>query len=385
MKERGNFWLRTLDRGAGIPLLFLLSLFKKRRRKPAAIKSVLVIKLGTIGDTLLLAPVLKAVKDSGASLTVVGSGNNRAVLRQYPFLDALETFEISRAVKNPAYFIRFMGGLNTRRYDLVIDFEPWARISALLAFFVKTGCRAGFRTGGEARHFAFDISAAHRNDLHESENYRALAALSGITAGKAAVPFPVSAEDRAFVDGFLKKKGIPPERLVLFHPWSSGFKGRFKEWGGPNFSALARLLIREGYLIGITGTKENSEGAAEITGTDPERVFSFCGELTLGQVASLLRKTPLLVSVNTGIMHLGAVMGATVISLNGPAGALRWGPRGPGRTFEFESSRECAPCLNLGFEYGCRDGGCMDDIRVEDVFKKAVEMMSVERRGDANA
>lgn len=387
LKERGNFWLRSLDRYIGIALILFLSIFRRRRKRPNSIKSVLVVKLGTIGDTLLLAPVLKAVKDAGAELTVVGTKNNIAVLKGYKFIDTLEIFEISKTARSMSYLPVFLRSLNKRRYDLVLDFEPWTRISALLAFFVKTGLRAGFRTKGQAKHFAFDLCVDHNNAVHEAVNYGSLARSAGITAKLHAVPFPVGALDKEFVREYLCKKGLASESLVLFHPWSSGYRGRFKEWASTNFSALATLLINEGYMVGITGTKENAPDAAAITARDPERIFSFCGELTLAQAAALIQMCPLLIAVNTGIMHLGAAVGATVISLNGPAGVLRWGPAdSTGAGFDFESSWECAPCLNLGSEYACEEGGCMDDIKIDAVFKKAMEMMGKEcKTGVADA
>ena len=98
MKERGNFWMRFLDRYAGIPVVCFLSLVKQANHVPEGFNrgkatggmnpvrgaasnganSILVVKIGTIGDTLLLAPVLKAIKNAHpkASLTVIGSKNN---------------------------------------------------------------------------------------------------------------------------------------------------------------------------------------------------------------------------------------------------------------------------------------------------------------------
>ncbi|MBI4378208.1 MAG: hypothetical protein HY578_03820, partial [Nitrospinae bacterium] len=90
LKERGNFWLRFLDRYVGIPFLCFLSLFKGiKKRSGYRIENVLVIKIGGIGDTLLLIPILKAIKNTheGVSLTVVCSKNNYEVLNRHQFID----------------------------------------------------------------------------------------------------------------------------------------------------------------------------------------------------------------------------------------------------------------------------------------------------------
>ncbi|MBI5050238.1 MAG: hypothetical protein HZC11_05020, partial [Nitrospirae bacterium] len=159
MKERGNFWMRFFDRCAGIPVICFLSLVKRANHVPedfnrgkakGSMNSILVIKIGTIGDTLLLAPVLKAIKDAHpkASLTVIGSKNNYEVLSRYAFIDSLRIFEVSKVIKERSYFFRFMKDVNSRDYDVVMDFESWPRFSAIVAFFVGTGRKIGFRTKG---------------------------------------------------------------------------------------------------------------------------------------------------------------------------------------------------------------------------------------------
>lgn len=382
MKERGNFWLRSLDRYLGIPFLYLLSLFKRHNEKRQNIKSILIIKIGTIGDTLLLMPVLKAIKDRypEVSITAINSRNNSDILNRYSFIDDLRTFEISRAFKNPLYFFRFMMDINNKRYDVVMDFEPWARISAILTYFVKTGYKVGFITKGEVKHLLFDMAIPHSPACHEIVNYISLVNSIGIPVNNRHIGFPIFPSEGEYVEDLLKKEGFLDNDFILFHPRSAGYKGYLKEWGTKNFINLAKLLIRGGYYIGITGTKDDELVAKEIVSASPENVRSFCGKLTIGQVAYLIRKSRLLVTVNTGIMHLGAALGHPMIVLNGPAGILRWGPIGSSKVCNIESAFPCAPCLDLGFEYKCRDGGCMDAIRVETVAQKVYEFLKDETK-----
>lgn len=375
MKERGNIWLRLLDRYAGIPALLCLSAFKgKGEEKP--VKRVLVIKLGTIGDTLLLMPVLKSMKNAtGASIDVVASRNNEEVLRKYPFIGELKVFELSRALKSPGYFKSFVKGLNKKRYDLIIDFEPWPRVSALLSFFIKGGRKAGFKTRGQYRHYAYSVSALHSPDAHETDNYISLLKAAGIKAGEEKAGFPLSKKDDSFVDEFLRKNRIDSKNLIIFHPWSSGYKGRFKEWDLERFAQLARSLVEKGYTVGVTGVRGDAERAFALEKAYPGRVISFCGSFNLGQSACLIKKSRVLVTVNTGIMHLGAALDHPMVLLNGPAGNLRWGPRGTDKAFTIEAKKDCAPCLDLGFEYRCNDGECMNTITVEEVLAKVEEAL----------
>ena len=378
MKERGNFWMRFFDRYAGIPVVWFLSLMKKAHKAKQDISSILVIKIGTIGDTLLLAQVLKAIKDAhpAVSLTVVSSKNNYEVLNRYPFIDNLKVFEVSKVIKEPSYFFSFMKDINSNQYDVVLDFESWPRISAILSFFVKTGRKIGFKTQGQFKHFIFDTTVPHSSICHEIENYISLANAVGVSVSDYKIEFPIADSEKAFVEDLFKRKGFLFDNLILFHPWSSGYKGHLKEWDIENFAELAKLLAKDGYFIGITGTKENQAASENIIRACPENAISFCGKFTLGQTAYLIKKSRLLITVNTGIMHLGAALNHPMIALHGPAGVLRWGSVGSANACNIESDFACAPCLNLGFEYKCINGGCMDAIKVEAVAEKACEILN---------
>lgn len=376
MRSRGNFWLKAADRYLGIPCLLSLSLFKSKGEKAGGDKSVLAIKVGTIGDTLLLLPVLKAIKEKSGSLHVIASPNNVEVLRRYDFIDSISIFDVSKAIKDPFYFIGFLKKVNSVSYGFVADFEPWPRVTSILSLLIRTGIKAGFKTRGQHRHSAYNITVDHRGDVHETENYRALAASFGVRAEKGALDFPVYENEKTPVEDALKRLGIERGRLILFHPWSSGYKGSFKEWGNESFGALARYLTEKGYVIGITGTKNDAARADEIVRLGGENVFSFCGKFTLGQTAWLIKNSRLIVAVNTGIMHLASVAGCRMVVLDGPAGELRWGPIGRGKARILKSDYPCSPCLNLGFEYKCKAGGCMQAIKVEQVFSAIIQSLN---------
>ena len=126
----------------------------------------------------------------------------------------------------------------------------------------------------------------------------------------------------------------------------------------------------------MTGSDGEEERALELVRKCP-RAVSFAGAFTLGETAALIRKSLLLITVNTGIMHLGAMLSRPMITINGPAGSLRWGPVGDPLALNIESDMECAPCLNLGFEYRCSNGECMDGIKVEKVFEKAMGLLAL--------
>ncbi len=88
----------------------------------------------------------------------------------------------------------------------------------------------------------------------------------------------------------------------------------------------------------------------------------------------MLREAQAVVSVNTGIMHVAAVLGASVIGLHGPTSARRWDPLGPASTALVS---DCPGCgyLNLGFEYPRHPPPCMEQLPVAKVLAALEEVL----------
>jgi len=86
----------------------------------------------------------------------------------------------------------------------------------------------------------------------------------------------------------------------------------------------------------------------------------------LGEIARTLAHAELLVSVNTGIMHLGAILGVPTVSINGPTAAHRWGAVGP-RVANVCPADGGGGFLDLGFEFRGHSTHTMEKILVEDV------------------
>ena len=99
------------------------------------------------------------------------------------------------------------------------------------------------------------------------------------------------------------------------------------------------------------------------------------GRTTLRELACLYRQASLLVTTDSGPMHLAAAMGTPVIALFGPTDPARTGPYGPGHRV-IRRVLSCAPC----FRKRCDLPRCMTEISVEEVFKAVREMLAAPKR-----
>ncbi|MGH8338108.1 MAG: glycosyltransferase family 9 protein, partial [Gammaproteobacteria bacterium] len=191
----------------------------------------------------------------------------------------------------------------------------------------------------------------HRNDVHELDNYRSLVRAIGLEAWhlpsvNCALPEPASR---------------PRDRFFVFHLWPGGTHAELKEWPLDRWARLARELVSECDRIVLTGAPgQFITNEALLAMIDPpfRSRFQNAAGLSLDATASLLARATLVVSVNTGIMHLAAALGVPLIALHGPTSVRRWGPIGQ-RSVALESPCRGCGYLDLGFEYHRKPRHCM--------------------------
>jgi ADP-heptose:LPS heptosyltransferase len=359
--ERGNSKLRFLDRYIGIPTIFALSLLKKRSKtRPDSIKKVAFLKTAGIGDTVLLSAIVKDFKDAYplVQLTFFVASNNYETAHLISGID--------RIIKLPAikplecmHIIKESG-----EYDVWVDFGPWPRLNALLSFFPNAHFKVGFKTKGQYRHYIYDVTAEHFAHLHELDNYKNLLKLLGVECNN--LPC-IHIQASQCIDN-----------RITIHMFPGGYKSYLKEWPDANWIEIINQLTAHHYEIFLTGAKIDRKKAeqikAQIANTGSVNIVA--GTFNLKQTAELLKSSALVISVNTGIMHLASALGCNLIALHGPTSVKRWGPLGA-NTISLQSDLRCSPCLSLGFEYQCQTNSCMKSITTTtlmDAINKFVHM-----------
>ena len=120
-------------------------------------------------------------------------------------------------------------------------------------------------------------------------------------------------------------------------------------------------------LSGANMDAEAAEHTAQLLRQIGVPVENIAGKYSLSDMVEILAKARLVVSVNTGIMHLAAAGRAPLIALHGATSDLRWGPLSD-KAVVVKSEEQCQPCISLGFESDCRDPICMKNITVDMVL-----------------
>jgi len=352
---RGSRGLKVLDRHLGVWLVLALGCLRRRRPLPRTIKRIALVKTAAIGDTILLVPVINrivaAFPDCQCRL-FLGPGNAQMA----PFC-ALPTEEIS--FSHPLQAWRRLHAFHA---DVILDCEPWARISALVCV-LAAPFSIGFKRTGQAKHFAFDRAVVHSRHRHEMDNYRQLAAALGVEG----IPDPQLVPAQR---GFTGPKRLPEGPFIVIHPWPGGFNGERREWMTARWVELVRRVCDLKVEVLISGAPDDAQRSSELAQqvNRPKLCRSIAGRYALREMVTVLSAACAMVAVNTGIMHLAAATGIPVLALNGPTNPQRWGALGPG-AININSTTPGSAYLDLGFEMHGEDRPCMESIAVDRVWK----------------
>ncbi len=376
---RGNKLIKYIDLIFGIPVLIFLSLFKifETKKDVGKINKILIIKLSALGDTILLIPVIRTLKEnySESKISVVLTEINKSVAERCDYIENIFEFKPEEFIKNPLKLLKFIEKIRKEKFDLVIDADQWLRISALLCFFSKAKIRIGFKTKGQFKHYTFNNVVEHKKNIHEIECFFDLIKPLKVKIRDKSLEFKIKNDEIKKAKDLLESIGIKKnEKFIIIH--SEVPQHAFqRQWPIKNFVKLIEKIIKKYNIkILITGTKRTSSFIRLISSDIKENV-KYILDTDIGVLSAIISKSTLVVCNNTGLMHLTCAVGVPVIALHGPTDPLKWGPIGE-NSVVIKSKLSCSPCLYLGFEYGCKTNNCMKSIAVEEVLKYVDKVLS---------
>jgi len=365
--RRGSKKNRLMDYWLGIPLLNLLAtarMARRRRQWPDRVARIGVMCSPALGDTLLFSGALQDVRKHfpGAEIIHFCMKQNLAAAELIPGADRRVLIDLTDLRKS----IRLM---RAERMDVLLDFTSWQRLTAFYSMTAGAKFTVGFQTAGQHRSRGYDLVVEHRSDRHEVENFRALLMAIGIAAGS---------EPRVNIPAVAVEPLAGARDIVAFHLWASGTRSWLREWPEDRWIALARQLARAETVFAITGAPGDRERIEPFLGRMAAaglKAVPFIGTDGFASLAHLLLRARVAVSVNTGVMHLAAIVGAPTVSINGPNRNGRWGPVGR-YAVGVESPGEGCGFLHLGFDFDGKATDCMERITVEMVVAAAHEVIA---------
>ena len=350
---------------------------KENQKNPEShseVRRILIVKPSSLGDIIHSLPVLWALRKiyPDAYLGWVVKEAWQDVLADNPLIDHL--IILKKGASGIRSAIRETRSL---RFDTAIDLQGLFR-SGIITFFSGATERIGFSNARElAPVFYNNKVIVSPGKLHAVDRY--MLTVSAITcpqiplnpplikgeSRKLEFPLFFNIEDAEWVKQFLLENNLSDMKpLIAINPSARWIK---KRWPAVSYSALINQLIKELKAgIIIVGSKDDVPIANEISSLVHEKIGIATGKTSIKSLAALLTRVNLLITNDSGPMHIAAALGTPVVALFGPTDPKLTGPYGRGHVV-IRKNLDCSPCLRRP----CTEGKplCMETITAEEVEK----------------
>lgn len=326
---------------------------------------ILIIKPSSLGDIIHTFPAVSIIRKCFPTSYIAWliNENFKEVLEGHPYLDEIIVFPRYVFLKKG---IPFLKELRTRGFDIAIDFQGLFR-SASISVLSGARERIGFRQGREFSSMFYtrpiDID---RNVLHAVDKNVQLA--SSICGGIFDIDFTFNISQRAIrkMKEFFHNLDIDGE-IIALNPvtrWHS------KMWLEERWALLADELSEKGIIFFLGGTGEE-DVIDRIIRKMKRRSFSLAGKLDLQELAAFLTRCRLLITIDSGTMHLASALRVPIVALFGPTNPVYCGPYGQDEGV-INVSLDCSGC----YRTHCRKKDCMKNIEVDIVLEKVEEVLN---------
>jgi len=316
------------------------------------IRSILTIRPGGIGDAALLSPALYKLQEfyPAARIHVLAERRNAGTFALMPGIDQVFLYDSTSGL---------IDALRSS-YDIVIDTEQWHRLSAIVARLTAAPIVVGFDTNDRRRMFTHTVPYSHED--YEADSFLHLTALLGTdTERDETAQFLFPPED-ARLNAVNLLKSVEADTFVTIFPGASISE---RQWGVDRFRCVVKSLESHGVRAVVVGSADDRSLADAIV--SGSRAVNLAGSTSISGTAAVISSSRLLLSGDSGILHIGVGLGVPTVSLFGPGIAAKWAPRGP-RHRVLNMNLECSPCTRFGNTPPCpRDVTCLAGVSPEDV------------------
>ncbi|MFH0925378.1 MAG: lipopolysaccharide heptosyltransferase II [bacterium] len=337
----------------------------KKKYEPDKINKILIRGTNWIGDAILTIPTISAIRQGfpDSHITLLAKEWVRDLFKYNKDIDEVITYK--QANGKVLQIKRARDFLIPKKFDLAFLLQN-AFEAALIAYLAKINYRIGYNTDCRS---CLLTSVVYLNKevlrVHDVNYYLSLAHSLDLPLTKR-LPFVNTSDvEDEFIQKWLEKQDDPSEGLIGINP--GAYYGSAKRWLPERYAEIANILHNDykSHIVFLGGSQE-VRMKEEIS-----RYLSFkpvwaIGELSLIQTAALIKRCNLVVTNDSGLMHLAAAVNTPVVAIFGSSDPNLTGPL-KGHSVVIKKDLGCSPC----FKRECPNGHlrCMELITVQDVME----------------
>jgi heptosyltransferase I len=364
-------------------------------------RKILLIKLSAVGDVVHTIPVLNKLRGRypAAQLDWLMNPAIAELLRHHPAITnviefAREEWSAPWRLAPYASYAQLALQLREARYDLVIDMHGQFR-TAILTLATGAPVRIGFdrprahvwdasmrKLPEQARKHAWRgaregswLAYTHHIpvptlDRHAVDRYLSVGPILGLDENAADFSFPISQGTSSRVESLLRLHGIGGGAIVTIAP---GTIWETKHWGSNKFAEVARHFMGKGFAVILIGSRRERIVCEQVVQLAPG-VVNLAGTTTLDELAALIRRSTMVVTNDSGPMHLAVALDRPVVSIFGPTDPVWIGPYQRADAV-LKAALPCSPCYLRRLDR-CRYGhACMQLVSPLAVIERAEHIL----------
>ena len=334
-------------------------------------KRIVVSKFKGIGSIIQATPMLQAMREQfpDAEIIFVSTKSNEHFLKKIEYIDTIITVDEKNIFKLLSSVFSSLFKLTIKRPDVYINLEIFSNFSTLFMLFTFSKNRIGYYLRSNSFHMGIYTHMMFFNaNIPISEAYLQIARLfksNQKEVGKMKYPlYPLFKN----ISGF---EPISENKYLVVNPNASDLRLE-RRWDAGNYNELISMLLEEYkeleiFIIG--GKDERLYCEKTIEGIVNPRLKNIAGQTSIDELISIIQKAALLVTNDTGPMHIAFSCGTPTVALFGPASPIQY----PGikNTSIIYKDVYCSPCVHDFVIPPCNgDNICMKLITVSEVFEK---------------
>lgn len=351
------------------------------------IKTILLIQLGDIGDVVWMMPTVRAVKETlpASRIYLLLRAGFGSLLEDDPRIEGV--FEIKSypgsLLKRAVSQLKFLRELRSPRFDMAVDMRSGDR-GAFMALLSGARRRIAMYYGEGVPFWRNHVFTETVRPEFPPEPVRAynqtlcIVKKLGFDTDDVVPRLHVSEKNRSRAVALLEQAGILKEPgWITINPFS---RWQYKEWGRSKWIEIVDWLWLEKKTASvIVGSPEERRQAEELIRSSKGKAYNLAGRTTLGELAAVLRLSPLHVGVDSAAPHIAAAVGAPTVTIYGPSSWLQWAPISSGHSV-VHPDLDCAPCHLKGCN-GLGRSRCLEELMPERV-KAVIEEALRNRQSD---
>ncbi|MFZ2448660.1 MAG: lipopolysaccharide heptosyltransferase II [Syntrophobacteraceae bacterium] len=332
------------------------------------IRKILVRATNWIGDAVMTTPALGALRSAFPKAEIVLAANPvvAELMTPHPSCDRVIVYDKKGPHRGLRGLLRFCEDLSRERFDLAILFQN-AIEAAIIARLARIGKRAGYSTDwrGPLLTHAVPVSGEIPR-LHQTRYYMNLLQVLGISTNEQRLCLFCTGEEKNRA-----RQALGGRRWVAVNPGAA--YGSAKRWYPERFAAVADALAsRYGFGVLLLGGAGEARIGFDIENAMRSRPLNLIGKTSVREMMAYLCEADLVVTNDSGPMHVAAAFDRPIVALFGPTDHTTTSPA-CSNFMIVRKEVECAPCL----ERQCPKGHhrCMLEINVEAVLDAAARIL----------